>query len=180
MECFYSTVSTFNMEYKKTRIAPTPSGYLHLGNALSFLITATLAKRYGAKLLLRIDDLDAIRTRKEFVQDIFSTLEFMEIPWDEGPRDYKDYKESFTQSLRLNEYQAALDHLQKCGHLFVCTCSRKTVSNTNPDGSYPGFCKAKGFSFDKKDVSWRIHTVEHQEIEIRDINGDRKSTRLNS
>lgn len=125
------------MEYKKTRIAPTPSGYLHLGNVLSFLITVTLGKRYGAKLLLRIDDLDTTRTRKEFVCDIFSTLEFVGIPWDEGPRDYKDYRENFPQSIRLPEYEAALDQLRKHGHLFACTCSRKTITAANPNGAYP-------------------------------------------
>lgn len=144
------------MEYKKTRIAPTPSGYLHLGNVLSFLITATLAKRHGARLLLRIDDLDAARLRKEFVQDIFSTLEFIGIPWDEGPRNYQDYKESFNQSLRLGEYKAALDQLKNSGDLFACTCSRKTINNTNPSGSYPGICKTRDLSFDRKDVNWRI------------------------
>lgn len=158
------------MEFKKTRIAPTPSGYLHLGNVLSFLITATLAKRHGAKLLLRIDDLDAARLRKEFVQDIFSTLKFIGIPWDEGPRNYQDYKESFNQSLRLGEYRAALDQLKRSGHLFACTCSRKTINDTNPEGSYPGVCKTRGLSFDRKDVNWRIHTFDH-EIEIQDVNG---------
>ena len=47
--------------YTKTRIAPTPSGYLHLGNVLSFAITVTLARKHGAKILLRIDDLDRAR-----------------------------------------------------------------------------------------------------------------------
>lgn len=158
------------MEYKKTRIAPTPSGYLHLGNVLSFLITATLARRHGARLLLRIDDLDAARLRKEFVQDIFSTLEFIGIPWDEGPRNYQDYTESFNQSLRFGEYSAALDQLKNSGDLFACTCSRKTINNTDPAGSYPGVCKNKGLSFDRKDVNWRIHTFDH-EIEIKDVNG---------
>ena len=51
----------------KTRIAPTPSGFLHVGNAVSFLITYCLAKSENGKLLLRIDDLDRERYRKEYV-----------------------------------------------------------------------------------------------------------------
>ena len=56
----------------KTRIAPTPSGFLHVGNAVSFLITYCLAKSENGKLLLRIDDLDRERYRKEYVDDIFN------------------------------------------------------------------------------------------------------------
>lgn len=55
----------------KTRIAPTPSGFLHVGNAVSFLITYCLAKSENGKLLLRIDDLDRERYRKEYLEDIF-------------------------------------------------------------------------------------------------------------
>ena len=66
--------------FKRTRIAPTPSGFLHLGNILSFAITADLARKSGAKTLLRIDDLDRDRVNPLYVQDIFDTLNFLEIP----------------------------------------------------------------------------------------------------
>ena len=69
----------------KTRIAPTPSGFLHVGNAVSFLITYCLAKSENGKLLLRIDDLDRERYRKEYVDDIFYTLDWLGIQYDEGP-----------------------------------------------------------------------------------------------
>ena len=72
------------MNFELTRIAPTPSGYLHLGNAYSFLLTKALAKKYDAKILLRIDDLDRDRYRPEFVQDIFDTLDYLEIKIDQG------------------------------------------------------------------------------------------------
>ncbi len=64
----------------KTRIAPTPSGYLHLGNVLSFALTAFLAEQCGARILLRIDDLDHERVRPEYIQDIFDTLHFLKLP----------------------------------------------------------------------------------------------------
>ena len=60
--------------FRKTRIAPTPSGYLHLGNVLSFALTAELARQAGASILLRIDDLDRDRVNPDYVQDIFDTL----------------------------------------------------------------------------------------------------------
>ena len=64
------------MDFNKTRLAPTPSGYLHLGNVISFFITVSLAKKHGAKILLRIDDLDQKRVKSEYIQDIFDTLDF--------------------------------------------------------------------------------------------------------
>ena len=57
--------------YFKTRISPTPSGFLHLGNALNFVYTWLMARSHNAKLILRIDDLDAPRMRSEYVEDIF-------------------------------------------------------------------------------------------------------------
>lgn len=78
--------------FTRTRIAPTPSGFLHLGNAFSFALTASLARKTGAKILLRIDDLDHQRIQQQYVQDIFDTLHFLEIPWDEGPLNYDEYK----------------------------------------------------------------------------------------
>jgi glutamyl/glutaminyl-tRNA synthetase len=80
--------------FNKTRIAPTPSGYLHLGNVLSFAVTALLAKESGAKILLRIDDLDQARVNKRYLQDIFDTLNFLEIPWHEGPRNLEEFEDS--------------------------------------------------------------------------------------
>ncbi len=87
--------------YKKTRIAPTPSGFLHLGNVLSFSITAALAKKHSAKILLRIDDLDRARANDQYLQDIFDTLNFLEIPWDEGPRNVNEFKNAYSQAHRM-------------------------------------------------------------------------------
>src|SRR4051794_39214952 len=93
---------------KKTRFAPTPSGFLHLGNILSFAITAALAAQAKAKILLRIDDFDMQRTNKLYVQDIFDTLNFLEIPWDEGPRNMAEYEEEYSQLHRMDIYRRAL------------------------------------------------------------------------
>ena len=73
--------------FTKTRIAPTPSGYLHIGNVLSFVITAGLAEQTNARILLRIDDRDRDRMLPEFVDDIFETLQFLGIPCHEGPKN---------------------------------------------------------------------------------------------
>src|SRR5882762_5324158 len=90
--------------FTRTRIAPTPSGFLHLGNAFSFALTAKLARETGARLLLRIDDLDRDRVEARYVQDIFETLHFLGIPWDEGPRDILAYEATWSQVYRMDLY----------------------------------------------------------------------------
>jgi glutamyl/glutaminyl-tRNA synthetase len=146
------------IEGTKTRIAPTPSGYLHLGNVLSFTLTAELARRAGASILLRIDDLDRERVNPDYVQDIFGTLNFLQIPWDEGPRNYGDHEREFSQLHRLELYRGALEQLRKEGKLFACVCSRAKVMRDSGDGGYPGTCREMGLAFDSKDCNWRLRT----------------------
>ncbi|HWB90453.1 MAG TPA: glutamate--tRNA ligase family protein, partial [Puia sp.] len=107
------------MEFKLTRIAPTPSGFLHLGNVFSFSLTAALARRTGAEILLRIDDLDRERVQRDYLQDIFDTLTFMQIPWDQGPRNVDDFEREYSQVHRLPLYRAALARLREAGAVYA-------------------------------------------------------------
>lgn len=164
------------MSFTKTRIAPTPSGFIHLGNVLSFLITSALARQKGAKILLRIDDLDKERVKKKYIEDIFHTLDFLEIPYDEGPKNFQEYKSGFSQHHRLDQYHQALEYLKSKRHLFACDCSRRKVSRDSPGGSYAGTCEKKKISFDLKDVSWRLYTAMDKEISVKDLAGNALKT----
>ena len=144
--------------FKKTRIAPTPSGFLHLGNVLSFSLTAALAKKTKASILLRIDDLDQHRVGKEYIQDIFDTLNFLELPWNEGPADTTDFEEHFSQLHRLDSYRQMLQQLADAGAVFACTCSRAQILKESPNGVYPGTCRDKNLPLETKDSSWRLRT----------------------
>jgi glutamyl/glutaminyl-tRNA synthetase len=144
--------------FTKTRIAPTPSGFLHLGNALSFALTAALAHKAGAKILLRIDDLDRDRIRPEYVQDIFDTLNFLQIPWHHGPHNMDEYKSQWSQMQRMDLYRDALDRLKQNGNVFACTCSRADIPAS---GIYPGTCLHKGLPLDTPDASWRLVTNDN-------------------
>ncbi len=146
--------------YRRTRIAPTPSGFLHLGNVLSFVRTIGLGKKKGAKVLLRIDDMDRERVDKEYVQDIFDTLEFLELPWDEGPGNLDEFEREWSQIHRMGLYREALGVLEAEGGLFACSCSRARVLRDSVDGVYPGTCREKGISLDADNVSWRLRTDE--------------------
>ena len=151
-------------QYLKTRLAPTPSGYLHLGNVLSFAITAAIAQKTGAKILLRIDDLDRNRVNKAYVEDIFETLNFLEIPWHEGPRSYQEYEREWSQVHRMEIYQKALDQLKELNHVFACTCSRSQLAGSE---SYPGICKHTGFDLGNENTSWRLDTSIKRELIIK-------------
>ena len=144
--------------FHKTRIAPTPSGYLHLGNAYSFLLTQSIAQKTDAKILLRIDDLDEERTRALYIQDIFDTLEFLEIQYDEGPRDYGEYKKEYSQLLRGPLYETALQQLADRGLVYGCNCSRAQLETEACN------CSTKNIPLNKPDMAWRLFTDNTKEI----------------
>lgn len=147
------------LSFQRTRYAPTPSGYLHLGNIVSFVLTAGIAQQHGASILLRIDDLDAERIRPAYLADIFETLTFLDLPWHEGPRTVQEHHSLFSQQHRLQQYNAALHALQQQSALFACSCSRSQLSLYPAAAGYPGLCVNRQLSFDTPGVAWRIKTA---------------------
>ncbi|HTI89941.1 MAG TPA: glutamate--tRNA ligase family protein [Puia sp.] len=158
------------MTYRRTRIAPTPSGFLHLGNVVSFVRAVELGKRMGGKVLLRIDDMDRERVEKKYVRDIFDTLEFLELPWDEGPRNVEEFERDWSQVHRMGLYREALEVLREGKDLFGCNCSRAQVLRDSVDGVYPGTCREKEISLEAGNVSWRLRTDDN-ELGVRFLGG---------
>ncbi|HEY4327016.1 MAG TPA: glutamate--tRNA ligase family protein [Mucilaginibacter sp.] len=154
--------------YKRTRIAPTPSGYLHLGNVLSFAVTVALTRNNDVKVLLRIDDLDRARVNKLYIQDIFDTLNFLGIPWDEGPRDAKDFEDNYSQLHRMDLYIEALEQLADQKFVFACICSRRQVSGSGNSDSCP--CAELNIPLATENSSWRLMTMDHDPIVVKDYN----------
>jgi glutamyl-tRNA synthetase len=140
----------------RVRFAPTPSGYLHEGNAFNFWLNHDLARRTGARVLLRIDDLDAARKRDEYVQDVFDSLEWLGLPWHEGPRSLSDFEANWSQVLRVRAAQDILDVLREKGLLFACAKSRADLAPYQ--GAYPEDFREQGLSLDAPDVAWRLKT----------------------
>jgi glutamyl-tRNA synthetase len=165
--------TTFN----KTRIAPTPSGYLHLGNLYSFLLTAELARSHGAKILLRIDDMDRERADRKYIQDIFDTLNFMGINLDEGPRSGEEFEREYSQIHRIGQYREALEQLAAGGHVFACECSRSQVAAASADGSYPGTCRYKHIPLDADNVCWRLVTGD-SDVRVNTLNDGQVTAKL--
>lgn len=142
----------------RTRFAPTPSGFLHLGNAFSFVLTWLLARQGGGTVRLRIDDIDRVRKRAEFVEDIFRSLEWLGLDYDEGPMGPDDFEASFSQQLRLDRYRECIDVLLHNNELFACDCSRSSIQRESPDGQHPVSCRSKLTDFHSQNVCWRCNT----------------------
>ena len=129
-----------------SRLAPTPSGYLHFGNAFNFLLTYLLVNFHDGVLHLRIDDLDGPRVDRASVEDIFIQLEWLGIDYHFGPSGPDDLYSRFSQQLRKDRYFNAIEVLQKTGNLFACECSRSKIRNSSASKIYPGTCKNKNLN----------------------------------
>ena len=93
------------------RLAPTPSGYLHLGNAVNFVLTWLLVRRAGGTLHLRIDDLDRARLRRVYLENIFRVIDWLKIDYDHGPASPDDFLAHYSQLLHLPAYNRVLRRL---------------------------------------------------------------------
>lgn len=134
-------------------MAPTPSGYLHPGNGLSFVLTWLLARSQGGRILLRIDDLDQQRFRPAYLEDIFETIDWLGIDYDEGPSGPTDFLAHFSQTKRIDLYSAFLKELQEECSIYACTCTRK-MRREQPQGEEP--CRDKSIPLSTPNAAWKI------------------------
>ena len=115
------------------RLAPTPSGYLHLGNAVNFVLTWLLVRRAGGTLHLRIDDLDRARLRRPYLENIFRVIDWLGIDYDLGPAGPDDFLRHYSQLLHLPAYNAVLRRLaQRPGLLYATRRSRTSPAEPVP------------------------------------------------
>jgi glutamyl/glutaminyl-tRNA synthetase len=164
----------FDKNNFKTRLAPTPSGFLHIGNGASFVATWALARAYDSKIVLRIDDLDAERMRPEYIEDIFKTLDWLGLDWDDGPFSVDDFFKTWSQHLRLSYYEKALNELLETGDLYICNCSRKDIKLNSKNGLYPNTCRPKRLNLDNESLKYEKNTAWRIEVE------DNKTARFNN
>ncbi len=129
------------------RLAPSPTGYLHLGHARTFWIAQRRAQARGGELVLRNEDLDRSRCRAAYVSAMFEDLLWFGLRWNEGPNCGGPYG-PYAQSQRLTMYRDALERLQRLGHVYPCRCSRRDVLSAlaaphaeDDEPIYPGTCR---------------------------------------
>jgi len=116
----------------RVRFAPSPTGKLHIGNLRTALFNWLYARKYGGKFILRIDDTDLARTVPGSEQEIYQTLRWLELDWDEGPVGYQEEKEvgdyaPYRQSARLTIYRSYLDRLVEQGKAYPCFCTEEEL-----------------------------------------------------
>lgn len=114
------------MSSYRGRLAPSPTGFLHLGHARTFLVAGDRAREANGTLLFRNDDLDRARCRPEFVKAQLEDLRWLGLSWSEGP-DLGGPHAPYDQSARLPFYRQALARLHAAGLVFPCTRSRRDV-----------------------------------------------------
>ena len=162
------------------RMAPSPTGYLHVGHAVTFWHAQERARATGGRLILRIEDLDLARCRPEFREAISADLKWFGLQWGEGP-DVGGPFAPYLQSERRAAYLAALKELHAAGCVYPCYCSRKDVAGAveaphdeNEEPIYPGTCRSSdSIAVDPTPwpggVNWRFRVPDGEEMRFVDL-----------
>lgn len=167
-----------------SRYAPSPTGPLHLGNLRTALLAWLQARLWGARFLLRMEDLDQPRVKPGSASQIVHDLSWLGLDWDAGPAPaLLNHAQSveFSQSRRTGFYQSALIHLHSRGLVYPCYCSRKDIREaaSAPHGRlpvYPGTCRnlypdltpGNEPEINGRKPAWRF-AVTDQDIEFEDV-----------
>lgn len=171
------------------RLAPSPTGYLHLGHARTFWIAQERARAAGGDLILRNDDLDSARCQPAYVKAVAEDLRWFGFTWTEGP-DLGGPHAPYAQSRRMSSYRECFDRLRTAGLIYPCTCSRKDVQlatsaphesptlRAMPDEPpYPGTCRPENLSVEERarraawpreNVNWRFLVPAGEKLAFTD------------
>jgi glutamyl-tRNA synthetase len=175
------------------RLAPSPTGYLHIGHARTFYAAFQRAKQANGTLILRMEDLDPDRSRAVYAKAAIEDLHWLGLSWQEGP-DTGGPHAPYVQSQRHQIYSATRQKLLDAGFIYPCRCSRKDLAAAlsapheggDPDDEpiYPGTCRpgkssalhAAEFSSSKSETpespaaNWRFRVPDGEAIEFNDLN----------
>ena len=152
------------------RLAPSPTGALHLGNARTFLIAWLRARSLGGKIILRMEDLDHPRDKIGADAEAINDLKWLGFDWDAY----------YVQSERKNIYRQALEKLHAAGKVYPCICSRRDVENAQSaphQGEqlyYPGICRGRFKTWREANETranpcWRFKTPQEARVEFTDV-----------
>jgi glutamyl-tRNA synthetase len=169
------------------RLAPSPTGLLHLGHASTFLIANARARDATGTLVLRNEDLDTQRSRPEFYRAMLEDLRWLGIGWQEGPDAGGPYG-PYSQSERHEHYLAVWRTLLDAGFLYPCRCSRRDLAqavsapqeNDDEGPTYPGTCRPlagapREDSAAPAGVNWRFRVPDGEAIGFEDCRFGRQS-----
>jgi glutamyl-tRNA synthetase len=127
------------MDQFRTRFAPSPTGYLHIGGARTALFNYLFARHHGGRFILRIEDTDRERSTPEAIQAILDAMRWLGLDYDEGP---------YYQTERYPVYKERIQELLACGHAYPCTCTaqeldakRQLAMKEKRKPAYDGTCR---------------------------------------
>ncbi len=165
----------------RVRFAPSPTGPFHIGGARSALFNWLLAKRYGGKLILRIEDTDLERSTRESEQNIMNALQWLGITWDEGP-DVNGPYGPYRQTERLDTYRQCTEKLLNSGQAYYCYCTEEELNqerqrqmDKGETPRYAGHCRhltaaqRQEFADAGRKPTVRFLVPEHQQIIFNDL-----------
>ena len=172
--------SALRIPHYRGRLAPSPTGHLHLGHARTFWTAQQRALAQNGTLILRNEDLDPQRCKPEFTDAMLEDLRWFGFQWQEGP-DCGGPFAPYSQSERHPLYLAALEQLRAGGCLYPCTCSRKDISAASAaphaadddEPHYPGTCRPNSHSAlrtPNSAFSWRFLVPDGEPISFTDAN----------
>ena len=164
------------------RLAPSPTGLLHLGHARTFWTAQERARAAGGVLVLRNEDLDPARARADLAAAMLADLRWFGCAWQEGP-DVGGPCGPYVQSARRGHYLAAFERLRAAGAIYPCTCSRRDVQESagaphepppgeawTPDEPiYPGTCRVSAPQLGPRvGVNWRFRVPDGASLAFAD------------
>jgi glutamyl-tRNA synthetase len=168
------------------RLAPSPTGFLHLGHARTFWRAQERARTRRGEVILRNEDLDSTRYKMEFADAMLEDLRWFGFEWSEGP-DIGGKFAPYNQSERMDFYRAALEKLRAGNFIYPCTCSRKDIqaatraphANDDDEPIYHGTCRDQKLSASNSQPSnrfaWRFRVPDGETISFTDGNlGEQK------
>lgn len=163
------------------RLAPSPTGALHLGNARTFMIAWLSARSRGGRLILRMEDLDHPKNKPGAAEGALEDLRWLGFDWDEGP-DVGGPSAPYTQTQRKDLYREALDTLIAKGLAYPCICTRRDVEagqSAPHEGEmlrYEGRCRGRFATYGAareaaggRLPAWRFHVAEGETATVRDL-----------
>ena len=160
------------------RLAPTPTGHLHLGHATTFWTAQQRAERFGGTLILRIEDLDRDRCKPQYQQDLIEDLRWFGFRWQEGPEVGGDCA-PYRQFDRLSSYLAVWQQLNQAGAIYPSPHSRKDVARAlsaphegDREIIFPTHLRPNSWKTtdNPENVNWRFRVPDGETITFEDLN----------